>query len=866
MYASAVRRLHCRGEHDPKPPAFLPLPLLPRDPTPPPPLPSSPPHPIPPLSFRHLSPCPRWCAWVATALRDLAFAPVLASAAISDAVAASTATVAPDRPALSALLSLWDPATHAFRLPAGPATFTLEDALVLAGLPPSGAPLDRPLTPDEEDLRIRLVIEKEKIMELHPCARAARRVSAEVWLEWFDGSGIRPGEDDELRRLGFFAYWLAFFVTPWLRARSVELPERVFALAARLSLGERIALGPAMVANLYADMDKIVTFAVADRVSGRIDVRAPLWLLQVWMWERYKRLRPPQLKAPQFPISSVRVLHWSQRKRTSTPEEALQVLLDEACFDWRPYLYNSLNWMEPKWFNVDSILVSCRGEDKPEWLVDYIAIIRQTVLTGWYGDNMDNSVLYNPHLVARQFGYDQAVPVSIIHEFESEGIEFWIPSIGRHGMASDDYVAWCSGRFHRHQDTDRYGCLVIPNLEIRATSLQLNANKKSSVEAALAQFREVTAQEDISYIGEEQLAQVGNGIQENKAKVIVLGLGACDKDYNAAAVKWNKEKKKRRDKFAEDGGSRKTKSNVSNKIKKSSLQLEAQKYSVFQEDLNSDSMKCDELAERCSDDECIVLEQHDKKCETINLDDDEEQSALDLEYHHRQLVVELEEFVRSGLLSQWEESSDEDEGSGRKQETLKNSNIDPYAEAAMREYPLFFDFIPQKPHYRGLVNNDEALGDLAYSGLWFLLVGLAKEVLKTTCDTDASDIAYLMRKAQHLEQLGFNVKHLIARLKEPQIRHKRLQDSRARLEDAQKKEQEAKGVQSLSSHLSKLKNNIRTMERHLDENKQAFVSSVPNKLNEGIDLVSLEKEVEAAEKYCQAMKDEVAAMRMNTDI
>jgi len=143
-----------------------------------------------------------------------------------------------------------------------------------------------------------------------------------------------------------------------------------------------------------------------------------------------------------------------------------------------------------------------------------------------------------------------------------------------------------------------------------------------------------------------------------------------------------------------------------------------------------------------------------------------------------------------------------------------------------------------------------------------LLIGLAKEVLKTSCDTDASEITYLMKKAQHLEQLGFNMKHLIARLKEPQIRLRKLQDSRARLEHAREEEKEGNVVESLSSHLNKLKGNIKTMERHLDGKKQAFISNVHDKLNEGINLVSLEKEVETAEKYCQAMKDEVAAMRM----
>ncbi|KAI4972030.1 hypothetical protein ZWY2020_002955 [Hordeum vulgare] len=65
-----------------------------------------------------------------------AVAPVLRAAGVHNVVAASTAAVAPDRHALSELLSLWHPGSHAFRLPAAPATFSLEDALLLVGLPP----------------------------------------------------------------------------------------------------------------------------------------------------------------------------------------------------------------------------------------------------------------------------------------------------------------------------------------------------------------------------------------------------------------------------------------------------------------------------------------------------------------------------------------------------------------------------------------------------------------------------------------------------------------------------------------------------------------------------------------------------------
>ncbi|RLM65713.1 hypothetical protein C2845_PM16G00180 [Panicum miliaceum] len=654
---------HPLYDYDPKPPAFLTLPLPPRTPTPPPPPPpSSPPPAVPPLFFRYLTACPRWSSWVAAALRDPSFTPALASSDISDAVAASTAAIAPDRAALSALLSFWDSGTHTFRLPAGPATFTLEDALVLAGLPPTGAPLYRPLAPEEEDLRVRLVVEREKIRELHPCARAARRVSLEVWLEWFHGSGIRPGEDDELRRLGFLAYWLAFFVTPQMRPRGGELPELAFALAARLGLGERISLGPAMVSNLYADMDKVVTSAAADGVSGRVDVWAPLWLLQVWMWERYKRLSPLPLKAPQF--------------RLQCPGIALEQEEEDDHTRGGP-----------------TVLVSCRGKAKPEWLLDYIAVISQAVLTGFHGDGMGNSVLYNPHLVARQFGYDQAAPVSIVGEFDFEGIEMWIPGIGRYGMPSEDYVAWCSGeQFDGHQVDDRHGCPVVQGHENVAGSLQLNVNKKCAVMPVLDQLTRATRREHNSCIGEKQPGQKDNGSLENEPKVIVLGLRACDKDSRTTSAKRKKEKKQSGDKFAEDGGDNKKKREPEN------------------------------------------------KCEVINLvDEEEEQSASD---HNMQLVLELEEFVRSGLFSQREESADEDDLSGKKRENQKKSFNDPYAEEAMREYPLFFELIPQKPHYRGFINNDEALRDLAYSGLWFLLVGLAKEVLKTSRDTQNNREAF----------------------------------------------------------------------------------------------------------------------------
>jgi hypothetical protein len=319
--------------------------------------------------------------------------------------------------------------------------------------------------------------------------------------------------------------------------------------------------------------------------------------------------------------------------------------------------------------------------------------------------------------------------------------------------------------------------------------------KQEKCGKSLDQSYKGTTRESSSYIAKGQVAQNGNGTQGGETNATVLDLCASDQACNTTMV-GQKKTKKRPDKFAEDRASKKNKTMVQNNSQSNILQQDGQKYSSIQY-LNANSKRCDTLSQLESDDDCILLEPDGKEYEVINLDD-EEQSAPDPEYPDRQLVLKLDEFVHSGLLSQWEESSDEDEGDGRKRETLKSSCEDPYSVAVMREYPLYFEFIPQKPHYRGFVKHDEVLGDLAYSGLWFLLVALTKEVLKTSCDTDVSEIAYLMKKAKNLEQLGFNVKHLIARLNEPQIRLNRLQYSREKLEGAQKKEQDAKGVESLS--------------------------------------------------------------------
>ncbi|KAI4990658.1 hypothetical protein ZWY2020_039021 [Hordeum vulgare] len=276
----------------------------------------------------------------------------------------------------------------------------------------------------------------------------------------------------------------------------------------------------------------------------------------------------------------------------------------------------------------ETLLVSSRGKDKPEWLEDYIAIIRQAVLTGSYVDDMDSSAMYNPHIVAKQLGYDQDAPSPLVHGFDSKGIKVWVSGICRRGVASKEYVAWLNDEFVTHQEANRY---VRPVDEIGTGSSPLDADTTAGKS------------------GESTM-------QDNK--LIVLDSSPCDMDSSATAVKRKNGNRKRRDELSENGDMHKKSTSFASECheglqqyddgpstvgysEKNSLQFDGQKSHGLQKDPNCYINKSDELPQP----------------EIINLDDDQEDEDI-------QLVLELQEFVRCGLFSQWEEGSDEDEDEG----------------------------------------------------------------------------------------------------------------------------------------------------------------------------------------------------------
>ncbi|XP_073010840.1 uncharacterized protein [Typha latifolia] len=744
----------------------------------------------------------RWDVWVRAMSVDPEFSRAWRDAGVDGAIAASARPLIPDRQAMEALFGFWCPATCTFLFPWGEAGFTLEDAHVLGCLPLTGSPVSRPSATEEEDeLRLRLVVEKEKIRELDPKAKASRRVTCESWLQWFlDLRGER-----ELKHLGFLAYWLAKDVIP--PSPNGEMPARVFGLAARISRGERIPLAQVVTANIYHDLTTIAS-AILSRRSGRIEVWAPFGLLQAWMWERFERLQPPPSKNLAFPLSRARIIHWSKRRKTTTYEHAARVLRDGESFNWRPYSKNSGHWYQPGWYDNESQMITVIN-DALDVFSDFTSVVSPCALVGYFSDGPFLSEKYHPHRVARQFGFDQAVPVlsnvcallQRVDSVRSLGAEIFVPGINRYGGVSDDYVDWWNAYIESYRKA----------LEGYTTPVQ-------------------------------------NGVQAPKnglMKDLVVGLGVCS--FSSKVVE-QREKHTGRSKCT---------------VEKEASEGRKRKL----EEISRVNNKCLEQDEEDRTDIKIDTPTSDeKKSDIVNVESEEE--SVDVEkMNDRLLVEELEEFLRCGLLTEWEPSSPEPEEKARRPRGAARKIEDPYGQEAIRMYPRFFDMIPQAPHYIGLLKAsvDEDIRRDVYLAKWFRIVGLMKAAVTTSCHTDILEIEKLMKEAIKLQSYGFNVKHLIARLKEPQARLRRLEAATHRLEEVKKREQQAREVESLSIHINELESKLRYIEKRLGESREAIGLVHQDKPEHRADIRCLQKEVECAERNLRSMKSDVEAMNTKTE-
>uniref|UniRef100_A0A0A9D0T9 Aminotransferase-like plant mobile domain-containing protein n=1 Tax=Arundo donax TaxID=35708 RepID=A0A0A9D0T9_ARUDO len=208
--------------------------------------------------------------------------------------------------------------------------------------------------------------------------------------------------------------------------------QAVFPIAVRLARGQRVALGPAVLASLYRDLRDIKAFlvaAAATTTTGNADMLstlslyAPLYILQLWMWERFPALRPGR----DNPVRDGEPMatRWHDLSRRLNPTLIREALSSEDNFAWEPYVGSVKK--HTGWVRSSDLA----GNDELRSLAH---CLRPSELVG-----MDCIEQYLPHRVARQFGLDQDVPGDVLranqdwvvawqtYELEGKNVSFFIP-------------------------------------------------------------------------------------------------------------------------------------------------------------------------------------------------------------------------------------------------------------------------------------------------------------------------------------------------------------------------------------------------------------------------------------------------------
>ncbi|KAK6934429.1 Aminotransferase-like, plant mobile domain [Dillenia turbinata] len=337
------------------------------------------------VSFKGWKNPPRkWKDWVDKLAEKYAL--MWCQLGICDAILGSIYEVFPNHELVLGLSEFWCDETNTFVFSWGEATVTLEDVMILGGLPVVGESVMSSLTEDLMDLEMRLKEERMKLVN-----GKAKKPCQTAWLNHFMGSGT------EFEHLAFLTLWLSRFVFP---SPSDTIGQNVFQIAIHLSRGTRIALAPAL-----------------------------------WACERFSNLGPNcnALKPGEPRVARYHKLRWN----LTLPQVRLS-LKSPTNFLWRPYAVNLTNWRHLAYYNESEEKELDFDLGLDEDVQSYIVCLQVSELVG-----VDCKESYFPHRVAMQFGLDQDLPgeASDVH-FDMGNGKIFIPARSFEPGVSTRYFNW----------------------------------------------------------------------------------------------------------------------------------------------------------------------------------------------------------------------------------------------------------------------------------------------------------------------------------------------------------------------------------------------------------------------------------------
>ncbi|KAK2441329.1 serine/threonine-protein phosphatase 7 long form protein [Trifolium repens] len=349
----------------------------------------------------------RWDSWVDQL--KLKYESLWKKVGIFEAIMSTKCRILRNDNLLFGVVEKWCSETNTFVFPFGEATITLEDVMVLGGYPIIGYPVFTPL----EDHEMREV-EKKLILarrQLTSDKKTGGQTSASMWMDIFIDKG------NKIEHEAFLATWMSIFVFP--RDKDKKVKSCLFPIAIHLARGNPIALGPAVLASLYKDLSlfkKTIDGANSLPLKVFIQILSPFYLVQIWVWERFKNLQPqPMLINHGDPL----LLRWHKVRSLQMKLDDVKLALDSAAneFVWRPYVRYSDNYR--MFYPNDQIWIPFKKDLVDDQMLSFVISLRVSELVGF-----DSIEKYLPHRVAMQFGFDQDVP-NYVPRFNETEADAW---------------------------------------------------------------------------------------------------------------------------------------------------------------------------------------------------------------------------------------------------------------------------------------------------------------------------------------------------------------------------------------------------------------------------------------------------------
>ncbi|KAK2387313.1 serine/threonine-protein phosphatase 7 long form protein [Trifolium repens] len=341
----------------------------------------------------------KWVKWV-DQLKPK-YESVWKKAGIFEAIMSTKSRIMKNQDLVYGVVEKWCSETNTFVFPFGEVTITLEDVMVLGGYSLIGDSVFKAL--EDEEMK---VVEQKLIIARQERTIKSMPPSTSMWMDIF------IDKCSEIEHEAFLATWLSIFVFP---DRYSVVKSSLFPVAIHLARGNRIALAPAVLASLYKDLSlfkkQIVDLNNFHLVLD-VNLQSPFYLVQVWVWERFKNLQPqPKLINNGDPV----LLRWNLVKALKI--DNVRVALDSGInnFIWRPYVkYDGKCGL---FYPNDHILVPYKKYLMDEQKLSFVLSVRVSELVGFEAIEK-----YLPHRVAMQFGFDQDIPGFVSRFNDTEAI------------------------------------------------------------------------------------------------------------------------------------------------------------------------------------------------------------------------------------------------------------------------------------------------------------------------------------------------------------------------------------------------------------------------------------------------------------